>query len=751
MTLELEREPAAAPHAWPTSLYELTLAVAAAREPSDICDAALTCLHDTLGVERSSVLLFDGDGVMRFKAWRNLSDEYRAAVDGHSPWSANTRDAQPILVEDVRDDPALASLRETIEGEGIRALAFVPLTIGNRLLGKFMLYYAEPHRFSGPEVMIARTIAAHVGFAIDQQAHRESERRYRGLLETLGVAVYTTDAEGRITFYNEEAAALWGRSPEIGADRWCGSWRLFWSDGTPMQHDECPMAMTLKSGKPARGFEAIAEQPDGSRINFIPYPTPIIDGAGRLAGAVNVLVDITARKRAEEALNEKEQRLVAVLDAQAELLRARDETIRLYEIVQAQLASLIEASGALIGARPGKAVYPAILRNASALLGADGYAMWQFNDEHDRWEIVSADGLSQEYIAASAITDHDGQRQLEQAMVVEDVNAEDQLAFLRERYAAEGIRSIFVAPLGMGSDTNGTLTFYYRTPHRFSELEVRVGTALANLASASLTAATLFDANERARIALHGANAELKRTAAELRQANDAKDEFLGLVSHELKTPLTTIRGNAAVLFRSHDVLDDETRQAALSDIVGESERLHRIIENLLLLARAEQGQPLDTEPLIVVRIVQRVIERYRQSHPRRVFEIRESGGPRPVLFSEACLEQVMDNLISNAIKYSPESEPIVVEFERTPQEITLRVLDHGVGIGSEEAKRLFDPFYRSKQTTHKAEGLGIGLAVCKRLVEAYGGTMWAMPRPDGGSEFGFTLAATEDSGAGFD
>jgi PAS domain S-box-containing protein len=119
------------------------------------------------------------------------------------------------------------------------------------------------------------------------------------LLQTLPIAVYTTDAEGRITFYNEAAAELWGHRPEIGKDRWCGSWRLYWPDGRPMPHNECPMALTLKEGRPVRGAEAILERPDGTRIPFIPFPTPLRDASGRLTGAINVLVDIAARKQSE--------------------------------------------------------------------------------------------------------------------------------------------------------------------------------------------------------------------------------------------------------------------------------------------------------------------------------------------------------------------------------------------------------------------------------------------------------------------
>jgi PAS domain S-box-containing protein len=118
------------------------------------------------------------------------------------------------------------------------------------------------------------------------------------LLEALPVAVYTTDAGGRITFYNQAAADLWGCRPDLGSSQWCGAWRLYWPDGRPLPHSECPMAIALKEERPVRGLEAIVERPDGTRVRFLPYPTPLRDGAGRLVGAINLLMDVTTREEA---------------------------------------------------------------------------------------------------------------------------------------------------------------------------------------------------------------------------------------------------------------------------------------------------------------------------------------------------------------------------------------------------------------------------------------------------------------------
>jgi PAS domain S-box-containing protein len=126
-----------------------------------------------------------------------------------------------------------------------------------------------------------------------------SEQRLRELLEALPAAVYTTDGEGRVTFYNQAAVDLAGRVPELGKDKWCVTWKLFWPDGTPLPHSECPMAVAIKKGQPIRGVEAIAERPDGTRVPFIPFPTPLRNAEGELVGAINMLVDITDRKAAE--------------------------------------------------------------------------------------------------------------------------------------------------------------------------------------------------------------------------------------------------------------------------------------------------------------------------------------------------------------------------------------------------------------------------------------------------------------------
>ena len=148
----------------------------------------------------------------------------------------------------------------------------------------------------------------------------QADTHFRKIVEELPAAIYTTDALGRITYFNKAAAELWGHQPEIGKSEWCGSWKLFWPDGKALPHGECPMALAIHEKRPIRGMEAVAERPDGLRVPFIPYPTPLFDTHGVLIGAVNMLVDITDRKRGEEAA----QRLAAIVESSDDAIMTKD-------------------------------------------------------------------------------------------------------------------------------------------------------------------------------------------------------------------------------------------------------------------------------------------------------------------------------------------------------------------------------------------------------------------------------------------
>jgi PAS domain S-box-containing protein len=193
------------------------------------------------------------------------------------------------------------------------------------------------------EADIERILARHSAMASDTAV--TAEKQFRDLLEALPAAIYTTDASGRITFFNQACVEFAGRSPKIG-DMWCVTWKLLWPDGTPLRHEDCPMAVALKENRAVRNIEAVAERPDGSRICFMPYPTPLRDDSGRLIGAVNMLVDITIRKQAEERMmlltrevDHRSNNLLAVIQAMLRLTRA-DSAEEFQAAFQGRLSAL---------------------------------------------------------------------------------------------------------------------------------------------------------------------------------------------------------------------------------------------------------------------------------------------------------------------------------------------------------------------------------------------------------------------------
>jgi PAS domain S-box-containing protein len=183
----------------------------------EVHSAALAALGDGLGVTRSSILFFDSAGVMRFAAWRGLSDTYRQAVEGHSPWHVGDTEVAPIIVEDVLDDDSLIALRPVFEAEGIRGLAFFPLCSGGGVIGKFMLYSETPRPFAASEVQLGALIASQVAFAVEritaEDRIRRSEQRLRFALDAASMGTWEWDLQTNEVEWSDNLAPLHGLPP----------------------------------------------------------------------------------------------------------------------------------------------------------------------------------------------------------------------------------------------------------------------------------------------------------------------------------------------------------------------------------------------------------------------------------------------------------------------------------------------------------------------------------------------------------
>lgn len=237
------------------------------------------------------------------------------------------------------------------------------------------------------------------------------------------------------------------------------------------------------------------------------------------------------------------------------------------------------------------------------------------------------------------------------------------------------------------------------------------------------------------------------RDVTQARERDAIRETFIGVLSHELRTPVTTIYGGAKILARRESSLDVETRQAIFADIVAEAERLQRLVEDVVAMNRfGEDGGDLGREPVLLQRVIPAVVRSEEARWPAASFRISVPPGTPTVVADPIYVEQVVRNLLSNAAKYGGPDAHIDVAVEADEAEVSVRILDDGPGILPEEADRLFELFYRSSATAATSGGAGIGLFVCARLVHAMGGRIWARPRLGGGAEFGFALRVMTDS-----
>jgi PAS domain S-box-containing protein len=179
------------------------------------------------------------------------------------------------------------------------------------------------------EIMLERALGAVL----------RGDEALREALDELPAAIYVTDADGVITYFNPACIDFTGRRPEVGADRWYVTWRLHTNTGEFLPHDECPMAIAINTQRPIRGVTAVAERPDGTRVNFRPYPTPIFDKDGKFAGAVNLLEDVTDEVRAED-FRAQARRCRRLANAVADDFAA-DTLSRMAEEYEAKAAELL--------------------------------------------------------------------------------------------------------------------------------------------------------------------------------------------------------------------------------------------------------------------------------------------------------------------------------------------------------------------------------------------------------------------------
>ncbi|MGE5222463.1 MAG: ATP-binding protein [Omnitrophica WOR_2 bacterium] len=231
------------------------------------------------------------------------------------------------------------------------------------------------------------------------------------------------------------------------------------------------------------------------------------------------------------------------------------------------------------------------------------------------------------------------------------------------------------------------------------------------------------------------------RDITHFREAEEIKSTFISVISHELKTPVALIKGYVSTLRREDAIWDREIVKDSLAVIEEEADRLTELIENLLDASRLQAGAlKMNLADVSLDILSSRIAERFRTQTSQHEILVDFPPNFPVILGDENRLSQVLSNLISNAIKYSPEGGKIEVTGQTRPQQVIVCVSDQGPGIASQDIPHIFDRFYRSSQVSRTTKGAGLGLYLSRAVIEAHGGHIWVDPKPGEGARICFSI-----------
>ena len=484
----------------------------------------------------------------------------------------------------------------------------------------------------------------------------KSGEHFRQLVKELPAAVYSCDAQGYITFYNSAASKIWGRKPEIGKDRWCGSIKLFKPNGSPLPINECPMAITLKEGRAFVNKELIIERSDGSRSNVLVNPHPEFGINGELTGAINMLFDITEQVKAKTIIEESEKRFRQMAELLPQKVWTSDARGYKNYFNKTLLDYVGMTSQELEGEGWEKIMHP---------------EDWENNKK--QWEESMRTGKT--YEAENRLLRKDGKYlwHLTQAVPVKD---------------------------------------------KKDNIEMWVG------------AKTEIDSMKMEEI---------------------RKGDFIKMVSHELKTPVTSIKGYVQLLLMMTEDLHSEQNPSLVKESLTRIDRqiikLTRLIAEMLDLTRIEANR-LELQIVLfdLNTLVEEIIEDIRHTNTSHVIKLIQDVHCM-VNGDKDRIEQVIINLVANAIKYSTDMGQIEVTIQKAGNnQVAVSIKDQGIGIDPAEHKKIFERFYRVDGKNEQTfPGFGIGLFIANEIIERHTGSIKIESEKGKGSIFTFALPiATE-------
>jgi PAS domain S-box-containing protein len=518
------------------------------------------------------------------------------------------------------------------------------------------------------------------------------------LLQNLKASIYTTDAEGRITFCNKAAVELWGREPVIGIDRWCGSFKILNKDGGPIDLSEGHMATTLKEGRSLSGSEMIVVRPDGQMRNVATYPEPVFDSGGKVMGAINLLVDITDLRNTERGLQQAEEKM---------------------RLLTTSLESEVEIR-----------THALIVKNEELKKSEERYH--KMIDEVEDYAIVLLDknGIIQNWNKGAEKIKGYKDFEIVGKSFRSFYREEDRIAGLPEKLLADAKEKGKAIHEGWRLRKDGT-TFWgsivITALHDIDRNIVGFSKVTRDLTQRKL-------AEEQA--------ASYTRL---LEFQNKELEQFAYAASHDLKEPLRKINFYNQYLLESLKDQVDEKGLDYLKRSVKATERMSDLIENLLTYSRLNTTDE-NFEMTNLNEIADDIVLSHHDLTETNQLIINKSKLPS-ILTIPFQFRQLMDNIIQNAIKYKhPERKTVIdinckkvttAEYPETSpltDYYKLSFVDNGIGFEQQYAQRIFDIFQRLQPARYK--GSGIGLAICKKIVQNHQGFIKATGTPDEGACF---------------
>jgi len=542
--------------------------------------------------------------------------------------------------------------------------------------------------------------------------------QFRLLVESVrDYAIFLLDPDGNIISWNAGAERING----YHADEIIGRHFSIFYPAADARRGKPEYELRIATEEGRYEEEGWRVRKDGSLFWASVDITALRDEKQRLVGFAKVTRDLTERRQAEEA--------------QLALLASERGARTELEATLARMRTILSITETALGSLDLDHLLRASLDKIADELVVDTAAVLLLSEDGLTLVARAAHGLEEEVQAGVRIPVGQGFAGRIAAerkpVVLDDVAHSDVLnPILREK----GIRSLVGVPLLADGRVLGVLHVGTLTATAFNEADVQF---------LELIAARIASAIEHAR--LYEAAHEARSAAAEATEALHVRDEFLSAAAHELKTPLTASKIAVQLLARSLKTALTPSQQRSLGMIEVQIARQARLVSHLLESVRLGKGElELELEEVDVAALVRSAVELFEMMSDKHQLTLR---GPQSLMAHVDALrfEQVVMNLLDNAVKYSPKGGAVEVTLARTPSTFVLSVRDHGVGVAPEHLPQIFDRFY---QAHRNRSGLGLGLYISRQIVERHGGTVYAEAPPDGGTRFvvSMSLAATPRS-----